>query len=394
MKPRVAFVVQRYGLEVNGGAELHCRCIAELMSDVWHITVFTTRALDYYTWANHYPEGSELINGVEVHRFSVNKPRNIKKFNKLSKKIFRHSHSEEDEIEWMMAQGPNAPDLVEKIKSDKDRFDLFIFFTYLYGTTYWALPHVCHKSILVPTAHDEPPIYLSIFKELFSKPRGFIFNSPEEKKLLKKRFDIDTRLSDVIGVGVNLDHSLSHTGALGDKFPKNYVIYVGRIDGSKGCPQLFENWRQYKANNLGNLQLVLVGKPEMEIPNRQDIVSLGFLSEEEKFAAIAGAQCLLMPSPFESLSIVLLEAWSCGRPVLVNGKCDVLKAQCRRGNGGLWYEDANEFEAALNFILEKKDVASGLAANGKRYVEKNYSWENIKAKYIPLVNQMIETKVK
>ena len=87
MKPRVAFVVQRYGLEVNGGAELLCRRIAELMTDVWDVTVFTTRALDHYTWANNYPEGAEMINGVAVQRFSVKKPRNIEKFNKLSEKF-------------------------------------------------------------------------------------------------------------------------------------------------------------------------------------------------------------------------------------------------------------------------------------------------------------------
>ena len=393
MKPRVAIVVQRYGLDVNGGAELHCRTIAELMSDVWAVTVFTTRALDYYTWANHYPEGPEMINGIEVQRFSVKRPRNIKKFNELSQKIFQRPHSQEDEIEWMMAQGPNAPNLVEKIKADKDRFDLFIFFTYLYGTTYWSLPHVSHKSLLVPTAHDEPPINLSIFNELFLKPKGFIFNSPEEKAFLKKRFNIDTTLSDVIGVGVNLDPGLNHNGAFSDKLHKNYVIYVGRIDGSKGCPQLFENWQRYKANNKGDLQLVLVGKPEMDIPHRRDIVPLGFVSEEEKFAAITGAQCLIMPSPYESLSIVLLEAWSCSRPVLVNGKCEVLKAQCRRSNGGLWYESFNEFECALNFIIEKKDTAAGLAANGKRYVEESYSWDTIQAKYIKLVNRIIETNL-
>ena len=172
MKP-IAIVKPWIGEALKGGAEFLCRSIVELMTDVWDVTVFTTRALDNYTWANHYPEGAELINGVAVQRFSVIKPRNIKKFNKLSEKIYWHPHSAEDELNWMKAQGPDAPELVEKIKADKDRFNLFIFFTYLYGTTYWSLPHVSHKSLLVPTAHDEPPIHLSLFAELFAQTQRY-----------------------------------------------------------------------------------------------------------------------------------------------------------------------------------------------------------------------------
>ena len=389
MRPRVAFVVQRYGLEVNGGAELECRRIAELMTDAWDVTVLTTCALDYYTWGNHYPAGEEIINSVTVHRFPVKKKRNVKKFNKISDGIFRKPHSKEDELRWMAAQGPDAPQLVDTIKEQKDRFDVFIFFTYLYGTTFQGLPYVAHKSLLVPTAHDEPPIYLSIFEELFAKPKGFIFNSPEEKAFLKRKFDIDTSLSDVIGVGVQTDFDVGAENSYSENYPENYVIYVGRIDGSKGCPQMFDYWQRYKEKNMGDLQLSLVGRAQMEIPEHKDIVPLGFLSEQEKFAAIARAQCLIMPSPFESLSIVLLEAWLCGRPVLVNGKCDVLKGQCRRSNGGLWYENYDEFEACLNFFLNEKETALKMAANGKRFVELNYSWDQIKKKYSALIDRFL-----
>jgi glycosyltransferase involved in cell wall biosynthesis len=127
----------------------------------------------------------------------------------------------------------------------------------------------------------------------------------------------------------------------------------------------------------------------MKIPRRKDIVSLGFLSEEEKLAAIAGARCLIMPSFFESLSIVLLEAWMCGRPALVNGKCGVLKGQCQRSNGGLWYENYDEFEACLNFLLNENETALKMAANGKRFVESHYSWDQIKAKYIKLIDRFL-----
>jgi len=381
MKPKIAFVVQRYGSEVNGGAELLCRWIAESMSDLWDIEVITTCALDYMTWANHYPDGREEINGVTVLRFPVSEPRDVAAFNRLSEVVYRDPHCREDEINWMKAQGPNAPGLVDYISKNKYNFDAFVFFTYLYGTTFWGLPPVADKAFLVPTAHDEPPIYLSIFKDFFGKPKGFIFNTPEEKELLVNLFNIDCTFSDIAGVGIKFDPSCLNSNSLGLELPPNYVIYAGRIDESKGCKELFEFWDIYKKNSLNDLVLLLIGRSQMEIPRRDDIVQLGFVSEEDKFMAMSNARCLIAPSLFESLSMVIMESWLCGRPVLVNGKCNVLKGQCKRSNGGLWYEDYDEFGAALDFILNNEGMGQKMAACGKKYVEANYNWEVIKTKY-------------
>ena len=191
MKPKVTFVVQRYGIEVNGGAEVECRAIAELMSDVWDVEILTTCALDYMTWSNYYSEGVDSINGVKVRRFPVQKSRNITAFNQLSEKVFNQAHPYEDELLWMKMQGPNSPALLKYIKDHKEKIDVFIFVTYLYATTFWGLSLVADKAFLIPTSHDEPPLYLSIFEEFFKKPSGFIFNTPEEKAFLINRFNID-----------------------------------------------------------------------------------------------------------------------------------------------------------------------------------------------------------
>ncbi len=382
---RVAFVVQRYGLEVNGGAELHCRWIAELMKDTWDVEVITSCALDYMTWANHYPEGEDEINGVRVRRFPVVKERDVRAFNKLCENVFWHPHSRDDEIEWMKAQGPDLPALTEYVSEHRDVFDAFVFFTYLYGTTFWALPLVAEKAFLVPTAHDEPPIYLSIFKELFRKPKGFIFNTPEEKDFLVEKFDVDCTFSDIVGVGIKFDPSFPNNTSPGLKFPSNYVIYVGRIDESKGCKELFEFWSFYKRHRYDDLVLLLIGRSQMEIPERDDIVPLGFVSEEDKFAAMSKARCLIAPSPFESLSMVIQESWLCGRPVLVNGKCNVLTGQCRRSNGGLWYEDYDDFEACLDLLLSDEEKGQRMACSGRNYVRINYDWGIIKKKYKQIV---------
>lgn len=386
----VAFVVQRYGQEVLGGAELHCRLIAELLKDDWDVEVLTTCAKDYVTWKNFFPEGEHQVNGVSVKRFAVKKPRKIKKFDRLSQKVFRLPNSRKEELEWMIAQGPDSPKLQSYIRNEQYRYDVFIFFTYLYATTFFGLPPVADKAILIPTAHDEPPIYLSIFQELFKKPIGFIFNTPEEKNFLIKTFNIDCRLSDIIGAGIEDTLALDQVNSIDFPMPDRYVLYIGRIDQSKSCDELFDFWERYKKKKSSDLMLALIGNPLMEIPKRDDIINLGMLSNTDKLSVMKNAKCMIMPSAFESLCLAVLEAWMSNIPVIVNGKCDVLKGQCLRSNGGLWYENAQEFEASLNFILEKKDVAAGLAANGKRYVEENYSWDNIKAKYKNLVNRMIE----
>ena len=397
-KPRVTFIVQRYGIEVNGGAELHCRWIAELMREHWDVAVLTTCAQDYMTWRNVYPPGEDRVNGIRVHRFPVDQKRNLKRFNKLSDKIFRSHHPSydeltlmktqgpdgtyADELKWLKAQGPNSSRLLEHLQKHQAQWDLFIFFTYMYATTYFGLQVAPQKSLLVPTAHDEPMIYLSIYQDFFRQPKGFAFNTPEERDLLVKKFNVDCTYSDIIGVGTRVEPSEQPSEI---KLPRNYVVYVGRVDESKGCGQLLDFWHRYKKNNESNLHLVLSGGVQMKIPGRKDVISLGFISDSEIYNVISHARCLIMPSFYESFSIVLLEAWLCGRPVLVNGNCNVLKGQCRRSNGGLWYVNYDEFESCLNYILNHENTAAKMALSGKQYTEENYDFDIIKDKYNKLV---------
>jgi glycosyltransferase involved in cell wall biosynthesis len=390
MKPKVAFIVQRYGPDINGGAEYECRQIAELMNDTWTIDVLTTCATDYMTWKDDYPKGKEIINGVSVYRFPVQKPRNVRMFNRISENVLLFPHSHDDEIQWMKAQGPDSPDMLDFLVRNKDNYDVFIFFTYLYATTFWGLPIVSEKSLLVPTAHDEPPIYLSIFREFFKKPKGFVFNTLEEKQFLLKLFNLDCTVSDVIGIGICSPQFTQKDIEFQKKFSSDYVVYVGRVDASKGCRELFEYWEKYKKNNASSLKLLLVGGVKMDIPKRDDIISLGFVQESEKNAMIANARCLIMPSPYESLSIVLLESWLCGIPVLVNGRCLVLKGQVRRSNGGLWYDNYEEFEACLDYLLQEKEISKRMISAGKIYTEKNYNFDIIKEKYKRITECFLE----
>ena len=381
-------MIQRYGLEVNGGAELLCRTVAEHLSKKVCIEIITTCAIDYVTWKNEYPAGESRLNNVIVHRFPVDFPRDNPKFNKFSERIFQNPHSGDDEIRWMKLQGPYSSELLNYITETKNSYDLFIFFTYVYCTTFFGLPLVSNKAILVPTAHNEPPIYLSIFNNLFHLPQAILYNTEEEKNFVNLKFKTGCIPQDIIGTGIDVPDMIDPTAFERDYKLKNFIVYVGRIDESKGCKELFDYFIRYKRDYPDSLKLVLLGKAIIEVPNHPDIFPLGFVSEQDKFNCMMASELLVMPSLFESLSIVLFEAWYCKRPVLVNGNCDVLKGQCIRSNGGLWYSNYEEFKECLEILLKNRNIRKTLGENGKRFVDENYCWEIVEEKYLRFINKL------
>ena len=154
---RIAFVCQRYGLEVNGGSELHCRQLAERMAGFYEVTVYTTCALQYTTWKNEYPEGEEEINGVRVKRFSVRKERDQESFDRISAKVFSSGcHSDFDEREWVAGQGPYCPVLLEALEREHAEYRAVFFMTYLYYLSAAGLPLKFSNAMLIPTLHDGP----------------------------------------------------------------------------------------------------------------------------------------------------------------------------------------------------------------------------------------------
>lgn len=390
---KIAFVVQRYGHEVNGGAELHCRQVAERLVQYADVDVITTCAIDYITWKNEYTPGVETLNGVTIRRFPVDHERTMERFNTISDFVFNHPHSYEDEIEWMKEQGPYSTQLFDFLSENKKNYDIFIFFTYLYCTTFFGLPLVADRAILVPTAHDEPPIYLNLFQNVFNKPQAILFNTEEERLFVNSKYTFQNMPQDVVGVGIEIPPAIDPAGFMQKHTLNNFIVYVGRIDENKGCRELFDYFLRYKQETNDPVQLVLMGRSIMDIPDHRDIVSLGFVSEQEKFDGIAASKILVMPSRYESLSMVLLEAWKCRRPVLVYGGCEVLRGQCRRSNAGLWYENYLEFEECLSLLLKNPSLQEAMGSAGSRFVDMNYSWEVIIKKYLTAIGGVMNSKV-
>jgi hypothetical protein len=125
---RLAFVVQRYGEDVNGGAEYHCRLIAEHLARQHRVEVLTSCAKDYITWKNEHPPGLHEVGGVLVRRFKVKRPRDPDRFGRLSQKVFLGRHSDKDELDWLDEQGPTSPALLRFLKRRQDAYDYILFF--------------------------------------------------------------------------------------------------------------------------------------------------------------------------------------------------------------------------------------------------------------------------
>jgi glycosyltransferase involved in cell wall biosynthesis len=405
---RIAFVVQRYGPEILGGSEYHCRLIAERLADRHQVDVLTTCARDYITWKNEYPEGPDRIRGVTVRRFANARTRDLDSFNKYSEWIFNNAHSRHDELEWLKQQGPWSPALIDYLERHHQIYDVLIFFTYLYAPTVMGMRVAPTRSLLVPTAHDEPAIRLGLYEEMFSSAAGIVWNTEVERRFVSGRFRLRALVEDVVGCGVDIPDSeggvpdpaappappdpmareplAPHLEGPANAFRRRhrmygpFLLYGGRIDPGKGCEELLEYFQSYVKEG-GDATLMLMGVKLMPLPEDPRVRFAGVLPDEERLHALEAATVVVVPSPHESLSLLALEAFAVGTPVLANARADVLVEHCRQSNAGLYYEDRWEFMEALRLLLRDDKLRLAMGRNGKTYINRHYRWDLILSKY-------------
>jgi len=376
---KLAFVVQRYGAGIAGGSEMHCRLLAERLASRHDITVLTTSARDYVTWENAYPAGVSTENGVRVRRFAVARPRNLKTFADLSDEVFDDlGSSPEREVAWFRANGPDAPALLDHLRAHGAEYDLVLFWAFRYAPTYFGLPLVAERAVLVPTAEEDPAVDLEVLPDFFARPAGYLFLTPEEEALVSTRAGRTLRPSRVIGMGLEPEADVHRSRDVLDRLglPRDFVLYLGRVDRNKGCATLLEYFQEYIAGG-GETTLVLAGPSTLMVPDHPRIRALGYVEDAVRHALLAHARALLVPSPYESLSIVLLEGWNHATPALVNAHCKVLQGQVRRANGGLYYRSSREFQEALSWLLSNETGRRELGEQGLAYVEREYRWPTV-----------------
>lgn len=386
---KIAIVVQRYGAEINGGAELHARYIAERLSRHATVEVLTTCAKDYITWANEWPAGVETVGPVTVRRFPVRRPRNTEDFGRRSQFVFEKTHSLQDELAWLASEGPNSPALVSHVRRVRDDFDWFLFFSARYYHAVHGAMAVPDKAILVPTAERDPAVGLDLIARLCRQVRAVMYNTFEERAMLQAVSGNQQVPGVVVGVGSEIP-ARTQPWRFKKKFgiKRPFAVYIGRIDENKGCKELFDYFERYTREYPRGLDLVLMGKAVLPVPNHPRIKSIGFVTDEDKFDGLAAADLLIMPSPYESLSMVALEAWALGRPVLVNGHCDVLRGQVVRSNGGLYYERYEEFAEAMFALEASGPIGAALGRQGREFFRRHYAWPVIERKYLETFDRL------
>lgn len=376
---KVAYVVPRYGLEVLGGAEYGARMLAERLVAMagFEVEVLTTCALDAGTWANHYEPGTVEVNGVTVTRFASAAGRDPG-FEPYSRGVLANPAAADAATceRWIELQGPVNPDLVEAAR-DSDA-DLVVFYPYLYYPTVHGVPAVGRRAVMHPAAHDEPPLRLPVFRDVFAHTQAFVFQTYGERRLAESLFPIGDRAQIVMGLGVEEGAGSPPDFGLGDR---PFLLCLGRVDDGKGAGMLARYFAEYKARRPGPLALVYAGPVVDRPPAHPDIVVAGPVDEGVKWGALRTAVALVNPSYFEAFSIVLMEAWTAGTPVVVNGHCLATREHCERSGGGLWFEGYATFEAAVDRLIGDDEARRGLAAAGAAYVEANFRWPAIIDRY-------------
>jgi glycosyltransferase involved in cell wall biosynthesis len=386
---KLALVVQRYAEDIGGGSELHARYIAEHLASQADVRVLTTCARDYVSWKNEYPAGATRVNGIAVERFPVARERDQRDFARRSSLVFEERHSIDDELEWLDSQGPVSPGLIARIGQTAPDVDFVLLFSLRYHTALHGARVAAGNAVVVPTTERDPAVGLEILGPVLRGARGIMYNTPEERVLIETLHHNAHVPGLTVGVGSQIpDDADPAAAAVTFGLDAPYVLYVGRIDVNKGCAELFDYFLQYVGRTERPLDLVLIGTPVLPIPAHPRIRHLGYVSDRDKYNVLAGAEALVMPSYFESLSMVMIEAWALEVPVLANGRCDVLAGQCLRSNGGLFYASGREFEAMLDRLLDDPALAAELGENGRAFYEAHYEWPVIERAYREMFDRL------
>lgn len=385
---KIAIVNQRYGLEVNGGSEQYTRMLAEHLKKYYEVEILTTTAQDYSTWTNAYPVGEEMIQGIRVKRFPVEKKRWDFRFRVVNKLVQVLGKRGIDFSEWWLKeQGPYTPELIAYIASHPQKYEAILFVTYLYYPTAAGLKEAEGRAILIPTAHNEPYLYYPIYQEVFHRPRWILFLTEEERGLVHEVFQNSRIPHDVIGSGIDIPADIQPEKFQEKYHIKNrYLLYAGRVDVGKNCEEMFRFFEKYKRENKDDdIELVVIGKGIMEIPKRSYIHALGYVSEEDKNNAMAGAEALWLPSKYESLSLSLLEAMALGTLGIVNGECNVLKGHCEKSGVGIAYCGYTDFAKGMKSLYQSQ---SSYYEKAVSYVSQNYTWDIVEKKVVHAIENI------
>jgi glycosyltransferase involved in cell wall biosynthesis len=397
---KLVMVTPRYGEQVVGGAETGARTLAEhLQADGRvRVEVCTTCASDHLTWHNDLPAGEARVRGVQVRRFAVLERRS-EQFFALQARIEASGGSVDEATaeRWLRLNGPYAPELVEAV-AETDA-DVVACYPYLFWTSVETIRRVQRPVVLHPAAHDEPLLYLPVFDPAFRRVDGFAYHTRAERALLERRVPVAARPQAVVGLGVDVPEGIDAASDVAHRVRERfgleelrYLCFLGRVDELKGAPMLVEWFLAARPRLPQPMRLVLIGPTSVALPAAPEVVATGPLGAEERFALLAGALAVVVPSTYESFSLALLEGLSLGVPGLVNRRCGPTMEHCVRSGAGLWFDGYAWFEAAVRLLLEDPELRARLGENGRRYVDAHYRWPLVVERYVGLLERVASTQ--
>lgn len=390
---RLGLVVPRYGQEIIGGTEHWLRLLCEHMvaTPGWTVDVYTTCATSAVTWADELPPGDSFLRGVHVHRHPVRSGRSTA-YAGLDRIVRAAPSSLPPAVvrRFVEAVGPVCPAMIEEAGASS--CDLVAVTPYVFWPAFAAVRRLGRRVLFHPAAHEEAELRFPATQSLFSSVGGFSFNSLAERALVTRTFPVAHLPAAVIGNAVEElpgDEAVARQElGLGPDEP--FVICVGRVERTKGVHALAELWRLYRGRRPGAPRLVVIGVLNEPLAGDDHVVVAGPRSDAVKWGALRAAEILVTPSSWESFSLVVVEAWLAGIPVVVNRRCPATVEHCVRGRGGVWFDGYAELEAALDRLLGDADLRQALAGRGQAYARSAFAWPSIVERYGRLADQVLE----
>lgn len=365
-----------------GGAETLLKHLAQLALESGRkVSFLTTCARNHFTWDNEIPAGNKNIDGIDVHFFPVDN-RDTCTFLTVQDKICKGKViSEKEELLWIN-NSVNSTPLYTHLREHSAEYDKIVTGPYLFGIIHEVSRIAPEKTVLVPCLHDEPYAYLKIFNKMFNSVSGFMFNTHPEEELAIHMHGISRHKKTVVGIGISPFNTDKNGFKKRTGLSSPYIIYSGRREVMKGTPLILDYLAAFRARTGIDLKFVITGTGEMEIPRniKNHVIDLGFVSEDLKHEAMAGAVAFCHPSIYESLGIVILESWMALTPVIVHANSTVLRYQCQQSNGGLWFRTYTEFEEELLLLINNQPLAQKMAESGRKYVLREYTKDAVKSR--------------
>ena len=392
---KLGFVIPWYSDTVKGGAETELRGIVKhLSASGVELEILTTCVKEFSSdWSvNFYKEGPADEGGIKVLRFPARK-RDTEAFDAVNLKFIKGIPVSAEEEQIFMREMVNSPKLYEYMNEHQDEYSLFVHIPYMFGTAYNGIKVCPGKSVLIPCLHEEAYAHMSLWNDVFSKLAGMIYLSTPEMKLANELYDLTEVKQEVLGAGVDSDFD-PDPSRFREKFKINdpFILYAGRKDTGKNVDLLIRYFCEFKKRNpsFDSLKLILIGGGSIDIPKdySTQIIDLGFVDREDKYDACAASLCMCQPSTHESFSIVIMESWLCGRPVLVHENCDVTCAFARESNSGLYFKDFYDFEGAVKYYLQNPDTADAMGNTGRQYVLERFTWDVITRKFTDFLKEV------